>query len=329
MSSPSATAEAAEAPAPMSASDKAADFENYLFGDEEEEDDQNEEGAEEGEDLELDDEQEDEEGEPDEPAIDPPVSLNAEEKAAFAQLPKEAQELIRDVETRRNAQVQEATSKAAEREKAATVAAQSAEAAAQTRYAAQLKAFMEPFRPVMPSPQLAQHDPASYIAAKAQYDADIAQFNEFEQQVASIRNDAVAMAGQIDTQQRAADLMTVPKLADPATRDAYVADSLALVEALGLDSRAFEATAGSEDFRALEKVGEWKAKAEKFDRAMASKMQKVRASKGRNLRPGAAPHEGSRAVNTSKSWERVKAASGNKSAQAEAFAEWLEGSGHL
>lgn len=322
MNGPSDNTEAASVPA-SSVADKAAAFEEYLFDDEQ--DDTPLEGEEadlEEGDLEAEGEEADEqEGEPDEPAIAPPASLNAEEKATFLQLPPEAQQAWAASESRRNAQVQEATTKAAERERAATTAAQSAEAAAQSRYAAQLKAFIEPFRPVMPSPQLAQHDPASYIAAKAQYDADIAQFDAFEQQIAGIQNQAVTMAQQIDTQSRAADLMTVPKLADPASREAYVAESLALVETLGLDPRAFEATAGSEDFRALEKVGEWKAKAEKYDKAMSNKMARVRSGKSRSTRPGAAPHADARAAGD-KSWQRVKGAR-NKSEQATAFADYL------
>jgi len=325
------SAEAVDAPAPQSASEKAADFENYLFGDDEQDETEPTEG--EGEpdegDLELEEgeEQDDAEDEP-ETAIDAPVSLNAEEKKVFAQLPPEAQQAWAASESRRNQQVQEATTKAAERERAAQTAAAQAEAQADQRRAAQLKAFMEPFRPQMPSPQLAQTDPASYIAAKAQYDFEAAQFATIEQQIEALGVEAQNRMQGIDVQSRVADLMTVPKLADAATRDEYVKASLELVNELGLDPAQFEQVAGSEDFRALDKIGEWKAKAERFDKAIAKQMQKVRAGKGKTLRPSAAPQGNSRAANSDQAWQRVKAAP-TKTAQADAFAEFLTASGHL
>lgn len=328
------TAEAVDAPAPQSASEKAADFENYLFGDDEQEDETNpteQEADPEADELELDgEEQETEEPEPEEesPAIDVPVSLNAEEKKVFAQLPPEAQQAWAASETRRNQQVQEATTKAADRERAAQTAAAQAEAQADQRRAAQLKAFMEPFRPTMPPPQLAQTDPASYIAAKAQYDFEAAQFATIEQQIETLGTQAQSNLQGIDVQSRVADLMTVPKLADPAARDDYVKATLGLVEELGLDPAQFEQVAGSEDFRALDKISEWKAKAERFDKAMAKQMQKVRAGKGKTLRPGAAPQASTRAANSDQAWGRVKSAP-TKTAQADAMAEWLTASGHL
>jgi len=321
MEGPSVETEAA----PLSADEKVAEFENFMFPEEDEEQQEIEEAADEGDDLDV------EEGEADEPesVIEAPVSLNAEEKEVFAQLPPEAQQAWAASETRRNAQVQEATTKAAERERAAQTAAQSADAHAQSIYAAQLKAFIEPFRPTAPDPQLAQVDPASYIAADARYRAESAQFEAIEQQVAEIRNNAVGRAQQIDQESRAADLLTVPKLADPATRDSYIQESLNLVKELGLSPEAFEQVAGSEDFRALEKAAEWKSKADKYDKAMAKQMQKVRAAKGRTLRPSGAPHDNSRASDSNKAWDRVRAAGNNKAAKDAAFADWLEASGNL
>ena len=326
MNGPSDNTEAASVPA--SVADKAAAFEDYLFDGEtpDEEDDTQPEGEEDDlseDDLEPEGEDADENGEePGDPAIPPPASLNAEEKATFLQLPPEAQQAWAASESRRNTQVQEATTKAAERERAANTAAAQAEAQAKVHYAAQLKTFMEPFRPVMPSPQLAQHDPASYIAAKAQYDYDIAQFSEFEQQVGLIRDEGLSQTQTIDTQQRAADLMQVPKLADPATRDEYISASLGLVQELGIDPQTFEMSADSNDFRALDKISDWRAKAEKYDKAMASKMNRVRAGKSRSTRPGAAPHADARAAGGDKSWQRVKGAK-SKSDQATAFADYL------
>lgn len=327
MTSPSVSTEAASVPAPLSASDKAADFENFLFdGDEPEDEDdtptEEKDGAEEGEDLELEEEASEDEDEPEEqPAIDAPASLNAEEKKAFAAASPEAQQAWAAAETRRNAQVQEATTKAAERERAAEQAAMFAEAQADQRRAAQLRAFADHFRPQMPSPQLAQHDLASYVAAKAQYDFEIAQFDQIEQQIEAIQLAGQQQVTELDLQQRVADLMTVGKLADPATRDEYVKSSLGLVQELGLDPATFEQVAGSEDFRALEKIAEWKADSEKYKKAVSRKMERVRSGKGKSLRPNAAPQD-NRAARGGQDWQRVKTAR-TRETQNEAFADFL------
>lgn len=329
------TAEAVDAPAPVSASDKAADFENFLFGEEETDeqdtettDEGDENAAEEGEDLELEDEEEGEsEDEPDVPAIKPPASLNAAEKAAFEQLPPEAQQAWAAAETRRNTQVQEATTKAAEAQRSAEATAAKAEAAAQAKFAAQLDQFAQALAPQRPDPALAQYDPAAYIAAQAQYEAAKAQHDEFVQQVTGLRTEASQKADEVFSAERAADLMTLPKLANPETRGEYLAETLELVEWLGLDKQSFEQVASSSDFKALEKIGELKAKAEKYDQAMSRKMQRVASHRGKTLRPNAASTE-TKATKTDKAWGRVKSA-GGKTAREGAFADYLEASGIL
>ena len=325
--------EAAETTAPTSASDKAAEFEKFLFADEDEQDDdpeaEEQEGAEEGEDLELDDEDEqDDEADEPETAIDAPVSLNAAEKAVFAQLPPEAQEAWAASETRRNSQVQEATTKASNAQREAEQRAAAADAEAQARFAQQLDVFAKALEPQMPDPSLAYENPGAYIAAKARYDADLAQHEAFVQQVRGIGAEAESKQTEAVTAERVADLMTHPKLADPAARDDYLKSSMALVADLGLDPAAFEQVASASDFRALDKIAEKFAKADKFDQAMAKQMQKVRAAKGKSLRPNAAPTS-SRAASADNAWQRVKQTGKNKSAQADAMAEWLEASGHM
>lgn len=317
---------AADAPAPQSASEKAADFENFLFDDEQDEETSGEEDAPEGEepeegDLELEEEGEDD-SEPDEPAIAAPPSLNAEEKAVFAQLPKEAQQAWAASENRRNTQVQEATTKAAAKEREAQTALERADAEAAVHYAAQLKAFADTFRPQMPDPQLAYADPQRYIAMKAQYDAEAAQFDALEQQIAAVREEALGKTNQVNLAQRQADLLTVPELANPETREAHVQWAREIVSDLGIDPAVFEANADSNDFKSLKIVDGWRQKAAKYDAAMSRQMQKVRAGKARTLRPNAAPTDTPRAAKAEQNWQRVKGA-GSKEAQAEAFADFL------
>lgn len=322
MTSPSVSTEAASAP--VSASDKAADFEEYLFGEDEPEE-QDEETPEEGEGEEPEaadeDEADEQEDEPEQPAIAPPVSLNAEEKATFAQLPPEAQAAWAASETRRNAQVQEATTKAAEAQRAAEARAAAADVQAQAEYAARLEEVGKAFAPQPPNPAH-YSDRVEYLLARDQYAEARAQHDQFMQQVQGLKAGAQSQAAQIDTQARVADLLTVPELADPTQRDAFVQSSLDLVKEIGLDPVAFEQTAGSQDFAALKKVGEWRDKAAKWDSANAKTMQRVRDAKAsKTLRPGSAPHADARA-DKANSWQRVTSAR-TKEAQAEAFADFM------
>src|SRR5690349_6011492 len=132
----------------------------------------------------------DETGEPTKSAIAAPVSLNADEKAQFAQLPEDAQRFITGLETRRNEQVQQATTKASNAQRDAEARAAQADAQAKQVYAQQLKHVISAFRPAPPDPAIAQTDPGMYIALKAQHDADAAQFDQFEQQVSALDGQA-------------------------------------------------------------------------------------------------------------------------------------------
>jgi hypothetical protein len=285
------TPEAVDAPATLTMADAAAAFDDFDQDEnlEQETEADPDNSAEDGEDLEVDaeGEQDDDADEPEE-VIAPPVSLTADEKQVFAQLPPEAQQAWAASESRRNQQVQEATTKASERERIATTAVERATADADTRRAAQLKAFMDVYRPQMPDPQLASVNPAAYIAQEAQYRAETAQFEEIEQQIAAIERAAGQKLADLDEQSRVSDLMTVPQIADPATRDAFLKSSLEIVQALGFDTNEFEQTAGSADFKALSNIAEWKSKAGELDRIRSRQMQKVRAAKGKTLRPAAA-----------------------------------------
>lgn len=235
------------------------------------------------------DDQVDDEDEPDDsPAIDAPVSLTAEEKAKFAALPKEAQQYVADLESRRAIQVQTATTKASEAQRNAEAAAARADAQAKAVYAQQLKAIGDTLAPQMPDPQLAQYDPAAYIAQKAQYDVAKAQHDEFMQQAESLGTDAGQAMTQAEIQQRDSELMAIPEVANEATREEWFKKALGAADVLGLDrSQMNHATAA--ELKALRKVADWQEKAEKYDAATARQMQRVRdGKKTRTTKPNAA-----------------------------------------
>ena len=235
------------------------------------------------------DDQADDEDEPDDsPVIDAPVSLTAEEKAAFADLDPKSQRYVADLEARRAIQVQTATTKASEAQRNAEQSAARADAQAKAVYAQQLKAIGDTLAPQMPDPQLAQYDPAAYIAQKAQYDVAKAQHDEFMQQAESLGTDAGQAMTQAEIQQRDSELMAIPEVANEATREEWFKKALGAADVLGLDrSQMDHATAA--ELKALRKVADWQEKAEKYDAATARQMQRVRdGKKTRTTKPNAA-----------------------------------------
>lgn len=323
--------EAGDVRAPKTVADAAAEFEDFLYGEEGDEpgDEEDEESALEGEDDEGDEpesddlegeEQEDGADEP-ETAIDPPVSLNAEEKAAFAAASPEAQRAWAAAETRRNLQVQEATTKASNAQREAEARAAAADAEARKVYATQLSEFAKALEPQAPDPRLAQSNPQAYIAAEAQYRAAKAQHDEFVQQVTGIELQADQDAEKAFLEARDRELMQIPEVANPETRQGFLDTAFSVAELLGYDKAELAKGMSARDVKALAKVAELKDKADKYDAAMSRKMQRVRAGKVRANAPQGRPHAKSRA-NPAQSWERVKGAR-SKEQQASAFADWM------
>lgn len=239
-------------------------------------------------DLELDDDEEGEGNEPDQPAIEAPVSLTAEEKAAFAALPKEAQKYVTDLEARRAVQVQTATTKASEAQRAAEAAAARADATARAQYAQQVKTFADAYAPQAPDPTLAQTNPALWIAQNAQYEAAKAQHDEIMQQVDALGQEAQQELNEADVAQRDRELMEVPEVANEATREAFFSKAIGEGKRLGLDmANIGHATAA--ELKALREIATLREKAEKYDAATARQMQRVReGKKARTARPNAA-----------------------------------------
>lgn len=252
-----------------------------------EEGDNEESGDEEG-DLDVSEDEDDDSNEPHDEAIDAPVSLTAEEKAAFASLTPEAKRYVADLEARRATQVQTATTKAAQAQQAAEAAAARADAQAAAKYAQQLKAFGDNLAPQRPDPNLAYENPQAFIAQQAQYEAAKAQHDEFMQQVQSLGSDAETAMTEAEIQTRDRELLTIPEVQNEATREQFFSKAIEAGKQLGLDvNQIGHATAG--ELKALRQVADWREKAEKYDAATAKQMQRVRdGKKTRTTRPNAA-----------------------------------------
>lgn len=236
-------------------------------------------------DLDLD---EDDEGEEPATVIDAPVSLNADEKARYAQLPPEAQQFVAELETRRNAQVQQATTKASEAQRSAEARAAQADANARVEYATQLKQFADALAPQRPDPALAQSDPYQFIAQNAQYEAAKAQHDEFVQQVQSVEGEATQAVQKAFVEERDRRLLSIPEVQNEETRDAFFGKIFETAESLGFDRSNVASKATAEEITMLKQLGDWKDKAAKYDAAVSRKMQHVRAGKSKSIRPGAA-----------------------------------------
>jgi hypothetical protein len=239
-----------------------------------------------------DDADEDEqEGDEPETAIEAPVSLNADEKAVFAQLPPEAQRAWAASEVRRNSQVQDATTKAANAQREAKAQAAEAHSKAKAVFAEQLATFASHLAPQAPDPELARANPGEYIAQKAQYDAAKAQHDALVQQVSALGEEADHEIDQAFIQSRDRELLAIPEVANEETREAYFGRAFEAADALGYDRNVLLRDGNATDFKALVAAQGWKDKAAKYDAIMAKQMQRVRDAK--TAKPGAAQPKGS------------------------------------
>lgn len=261
----------------------------------------------------VEDTETDEDDEPDVPAIEPPVSLNADEKAVFAQLPVEAQQAWAASETRRNQQVQEATTRASEAQRVAEAKAAQANAQAEAVFSEQLQAVVDAFKPQEPDPANYRSIP-EYQHAKAIYDHQLAQHNAFAQQVSVIGKETPeAKAARI--QARDQQLLAIPEIADPATRDTYIQSAFAVAEELGYDKADLADNMDVGDLKALAQAAKWKADSEELARIRAKSKERVRdknTGKFKSIKPGSAPHGDPRRGGTAKAFDRLKSASQHK-----------------
>lgn len=219
-----------------------------------------------------------------EPAPEPvvaPASLNAEGKAIFATLPPEAQKWWSDTETTRARQVTEATTRAAERQRAAETQAKQARVEAQSAFAKQLHTFASAYQPQQPNPANYQ-DMQQYARDHAQWQHDAQQHAQLMQQVQAIGAEAdqgAAGLSQEHVQHEQRQLQAAfPEWFDETKGPEHRQRLTAIGAELGYTPELM-AQAGAADVLALRTASSWKDKAEKYDRLMATRMAGVRAGK--------------------------------------------------
>jgi len=224
-----------------------------------------------------------------ETVIEVPVSLKAEEKAEFEQLPPEAQQFVSALEARRNADVTRVTTKAANAQRDAEALAANAKADAKVQAVQEMDEFVTMFQPQPPDPMLAQTNMQQYVLEQAQYQQQQAHFGQLKEHVTAERQKAEEAQQAEFIKSRDEALMRIPEIANPETRDAYLGAAFEdnLLADLQYDRGQLTQDADAQDIVRLRKISEWRDKAAKFDKANSTKMARVRSAKKAN-KPGTA-----------------------------------------
>ena len=279
----------------------------------------------------------DEESEPDEPeapAIEPPNSLTAEEKEKFKALPREAQEFtarrIGELEKGFQAKAQEAaqTRQAVENEARAAIAQ------IQQQAAQELQQFAAQDMPQRPDPAMLAYDPQGFYTAQAQFESAIAQRTQAQQTAAYYTQQAQQQQMAIEQAQRQQEAVFLqsnfPEWFDPSDGAKHQQELTSIAREMGYPDDLIT-NARAVDILAMRRAADWKAKAEKYDALNKAKMTNVRAAKDlpKVTKPGVASTQvQNRAAKAEAAWQNVKGAK-SKDAQANAFADFLENSGHI
>lgn len=241
----------------------------------------------EGDELELDVEEGDEGDEPeiDAPIIEAPISLNNDEREAFANAPPEVQEAWAASENRRNEQVQEATTRAAKREAEARTLAEVA--AKESLAGERMEWLQENFSPQPPDPRLAQTDPMAYNAQVAQYDAAKRIFDAEVGKLDSERAQAETEYQQEFWKQRDTQLSAMPEF-DEGNRKDSIDKVVAIAQEYGIPGERIQNDAEASDLKILLDLAVAREKAAKYDALVKKSKERKRDPKGkfRSQKPG-------------------------------------------
>lgn len=262
--------------------------------------------------------------------IAPPVSLTAEEKEAFKALPEEAKAFtarrIGELERAFHAKAQEAS-----------LAKESAHVE-YLRYAqemhkdaaAKLAHYAEQLKPTVPDARLARTDPAAYAHMLSEYHEKSAQREQAQREADIAAQNAAAY--QADLTQRELNTQKLrlqaelPELFDPVSGQERVQTLLATAKELGLDPSLINDV---ETVKALKVTSEWRTKAEKYDRAVSKKGERVARKPTPTAKPGS-PKGPAASSGRQKdaAWNLVKTAKAGADRDA-ATAIWLEKAGFI
>lgn len=260
------------------------------------------------------------------PSIDPPVSLNADEKEAFKTWPREAQEAfsrrVGELEKGLHAKAQEAksTRQSVERE------AMEAIGRIETAHVETLRAML-PDIPAKPPYQLQTRDPAAFAYQMDAYEHAVAQHQRVQQIAGLVDQRLKGLAREAQTQQEAEDAAILnekfPEYLNEASKPELRRVFQSTLRHLGYADDQID-NASAVDLLALREVSRLKAKADKYDTLMAKQMETVRAAKTlpKVTRPGSPQGKGA-VANERYAADRQAMKQGDRDAESRVFARFV------
>lgn len=235
------------------------------------------------------------EQQPDLEPIAAPTSWAKDAKEVFGTLPREAQEVIAQREADREKFLHQKSREASSTRQAVESEARQALSTIMENHQRALQQFLPPV-PEMPDPRLlSSGDPQHrdlYYQQKAEYDYAAAQRDAISQQIEQSRQHADAISQQqyqaeIQAEHHALEDALGTEWSDPSERAKLLEKLQPIAAELGY-SQEVMAQARAADILALRRIGDFKAKADKYDQLMKKKMEPVRAAKSQ-LPPAARP----------------------------------------
>lgn len=216
------------------------------------------------------------------PPIDAPSSWTAEEKAKFAELPRDVQETVTRREAEREKFVQAKAQEAAQTRQAAAREAAQLLAQAQQAHAQQLEQYAQQLAVNPPDPDLITTDPARYahqLKVFQHYSAQQQQAQREAQEAAAQAEQYEQLVKEQEAQAFRQHLETeLPEFFDETKGPQIKQELTATAKFLGFsDEEIFSATSGQ--IVALKKIADVKAKADKYDALMRKQMERVRQGK--------------------------------------------------
>lgn len=196
-----------------------------------------------------------------------PVSLKAEEKEQFSQLPREAQQALSEILSRRDRETQQGLESARAAQREAQTSAADAIAETQRDFAARTARVIAAFAPKPPPIELARENPGEYQYQKALFDEDAKAYDGLVQQLGGLHEEAsghFTQREQQENQERIRGLLSIPEFANEETRPEFIGKIEKVGTELGYGVQQL-AQMDRTDMAALAKVQTFYEKAMKWD----------------------------------------------------------------
>lgn len=287
----------------------------------------------EGETDEADDDPEIEEEADDLPPIEAPVSWDAEAKAKFAELPRDVQEYVSKREGERERFVQQKSQEATRARETAAQQAQAELAQIQAHFAQQYQQVADSIQVSEPDPMLQVTDPIAYAQQMRAFQQANAQRSAAQQAAQQHAQQAQWQAIQAQQAEHAEQHRVIvenfPEYADPTTGPELQRKLTAVAKRVGYSDELI-AQARAQDILAMRTVADAFDKADKYDALQKTKMEKVRAAKGKppvSARPGVAQGGEQLRARSASALTETLMASKNRDVQGAAFFELAKNRG--